>query len=267
MPGLGLVAVFAGSAVLALGYYHAIPDAPRLRARLPNRPSVAGILLFLILFAIGIYIGTQRQGLAKWWLVLALLFDLLIFETFFLLLIRWVKSNTVAVLVSLGAAIAMFWWQMFHPNTIVYNVTFILATLGATTLLVRLNYLRTKMLFVVAVLWSIYDVLSTTLIYPHIYRLSDRPHTSFAFPAVAVGNLTLGSGDFMFLVLFSLILRRDLGWRAAWLHIALQAVALVATITVKPDNAFFPYLTVMSVVFIVTYVISRKWFRVQTQTG
>lgn len=257
-----LTALFAGTALAALGYYRLSPTAEYMRQRLPNKASAAGIILTLL---IGFWVWwTLRDtiGFSRVKFIIGILFNLLIFETIFVLLLKRIRSN---LLVVFGAALATTGFvlaQRVIGGTWVYNLTFMTATLGATTLLVRMDYLRTKFLFVVSGLWMIFDILSVAFVYPQIYRISDRPHNSFLFPAVAAGQVTLGSGDFMFLVLMSLVLFRDFGRRSALMHIGLQALALFITVLAKSRESLFPYLTVMVPIFLIVwlgfYFHSRK---------
>lgn len=256
--GLILSAVFAGLGFLGLAYYRSLPTAEQLQARLPNRISPSGLILAVVLFAIVAWVWQSSQGEIRWRTFFPILFNLLIFETVFIVLLRVMKRNIYPLLIGLVVAVLFWVWQTKYPSTLAFNITFLLAPLGAASLLIRLGYWRTYMLFLVAGLWMIYDILASMFIYPVIYRPALTPVTSFLFPAVAVGQITLGSGDFMFLILFTLGLYRDLGWRSAWLHVVVQSLALFITILVKPNEVQFPYLTVMTPIFILTYILAKK---------
>lgn len=253
-----LAGLFAGTAAMALAYYRLSPATETLRQRLPNKISWAGVLLTVIIVLWLWSIWQTATGYGRIRSIIGMLFNLLIFETALILLFRWIRSNLVAVGISVGFTALMIWLQQSVGGNWVFNLTFILATFGATTLLIKLDYLKTRFLALVGFLWMIFDILSVLYIYPQIYRLADRPRTSFFYPAVAAGNLTLGSGDFMFLVLMTLVLLRDRGRRAACIHIALQSVALVITILVKSRDSLFPYLTVMVPIFFLVWWRSKR---------
>ncbi len=252
---IGLTLLFSATALLALVYYRTVPSIKHLRQRLPNRMSVASLVALVL---IGLWFWWFWQSGSNLRLFIGTLFNFLIFESFFFILLRWIRSNTLAVILSAIAVVGFVWLQREIGGNLVYNLTFMTATLGATTLLVRMEYLRTKFLAIVAGLWVIYDILSVAFIYPQIYRIADRPQTSFIFPAVAVGQVTLGSGDFMFLVLMTTALYRDRGLRWALIHIGLQAVALFVTILVKPRDILWPYLTIMVPIFLLVLLLSRR---------
>ncbi len=256
--GLILSAIFAALGFVGIAYYSYLPTGEELKARLPNRVSPAGFVLALVLLVIIVVTWKTDGGFARWRVFFPILFNLLIFETVFIGLLRIIKINLVALITGLLIAAGFWYWQTKFPSTLIFNITFLLAPLGAASLLIRLGYWRTRFLFVVASLWMIYDIMASIFIYPVIYRPAATTQTSFLFPAVAVGQTTLGSGDFMFLILFTLALLRDLGWRSARLHILIQSLALFITILVKPNEVQFPYLTVMTPIFFITYFIAQR---------
>lgn len=249
--------LFGGAALLGLWYYRTSPSAEQLRARLPNRVSLASLTLLALVGLMVWWVWQTTSGFSRIRLFIGSLFNLLVFESLFLLGLRWFRSNLLVVILSAILTGGLIWIQRSIGGNIVYNVTFIAATLGATTLLIRLNYLRTKLLAVVALLWMLYDILAVAFLYPQIYRIAERPKTSFFYPAVAVGQVTLGSGDFMFLALMTLVLLRDRSWRWAVAHIGVQVVALFVTIILKPPDTLLPYLTVMVPIWLVMWWLSR----------
>lgn len=259
LDAFGLALVFALAALIAVAYYRSLPPEATLRARLPNTPSAAGVIGFLLVSGTAWYLIASTHGLARIQNIIGILFDLLIFETVLLILFRWIRSNLLALLLALLVAVAAWIIQHWYGSVVVYNITFIIATFGATALLTRLRFLRPRLLMMVAALWTIYDVLSSLFIYPIIYRPALHPVTSFAFPAVAVGQLTLGSGDFMFLTLFTLVLFRDYGWRPTWVHIGVQALVLFMVAGLKPTTISIPYLLVMTpIFFMIHWLYSHK---------
>lgn len=263
LDAFGLALVFAMAALLAVAYYRSLPSETALRARLPNTPSAAGVIGFLLVSGVAWYLIASSHGLARVQNIIGILFDLLIFETVLLFVFRWLRSNLLSLLLALATAAIAWYVQHALGSVVVYNITFILATFGATALLTRMRFLRPRLLMLVAALWTIYDVLSSLFIYPIIYRPAQHPVTSFAFPAVAVGQLTLGSGDFMFLTLFTLILFRDYGWRPTWVHISVQAAVLFLVAGLKPTTISIPYLLVMTPIFFLVH----WWFALLAQTN
>lgn len=260
MDFLPLSLLFAAAGGLAMVYYTLVPTAEQLKARLPNKVSGAGLLLAVVIAAVAVYLVRTRSGFGQVSAISTFIFALLAFESAFLLAMRWIKSNTLAVLSGLAFAGALFGLNTANPSFPLFNTIVIVATFGAATLLVRLRYLRTGFLFVVAGLWTVYDVLSTQFILPRIFAPITEPvPTKFLlFPAVTVGHTTLGSGDFTFLVLFALVTLRDLGRLPAVLLVAAETVALLVTgLLITNINQPLPFLVVMVPVFVVVYVISR----------
>lgn len=254
-----LAFLFAFSGFLALGYYHLIPSREELKRRLPNRVGFAGILLTIILGAAVWFIVMNAEGFGRFMRIFTFLLALLVFETAFLLLMRWVRSNVLAVLLALAAAAALFAWQTFAPSLALKNVLIVAAALGAPTLLVRMGYLRTRFLFLVAVLWTLYDVLFVRFLLPRVFLPAQEPTASLLYPALTVGTLTLGLGDVMFLILFALVLVRDAGRRAAMLLIALEAMGLLVTLLIRGDrNISIPFLTVMTPIFFLVFWVARQ---------
>jgi hypothetical protein len=257
---LPLSLLFAGAGGLAMLYYTLVPSAEQLKERLPNKVSGAGLLLAVIIAAVAVYLVRTRSGFGQVSALSTFIFALLAFESAFLLAMRWVKSNTLAVLSGLAFAGALFGLNTANPSFPLFNTIVIVATFGAATLLIRLNYLRTGFLFVVAGLWTVYDVLSTQFILPRIFAPTTEPvPTQFLlFPAVTVGHTTLGSGDFMFLVLFALVTLRDFGRLPAAFLVAAETVALLVTgLLITNINQPLPFLVVMTPVFIVIFLVAK----------
>lgn len=257
MDFLPLAGLFLGTGLLALVYNRLVPPTGQLRERLKNRPGLDGVFLFLVIAAVSYGIVTIVPG----WIalkILAYVFSLLVFETILLAAFRWTKSNVFAVVVSLTGSGFVFFGIIQFPSFLLLNSVLIVATLGATTLLIRLGYLRTRFLFLVAGLWTIYDVLSVVLLYPKVYAPAAEPIPSILFPAVTVGQLTLGSGDFMFLTIFTLIVLRDFGAIASLLLAATETIGLLVTGFFLPERDFaFPFLVVMTPLFVLVYLFSH----------
>lgn len=130
-------------------------------------------------------------------------------------------------------------------------------TLGGATLLIRMKYLRTGILFTVAILCTLYDILLTQYLLPTFTVPVESTTPTFMFPAVTVEGLSLGSGDFMFLVLFALIILRDFGKLPAFILVGAETIGLLAVGLVLPESDFLvPFLLVMTPIFIVVYALS-----------
>lgn len=267
MDFITLSLIFASTGILAIGYYRWVPTADRLRQRLPNRVSWAGVIATLVIGVVLWQIIRSSDGFRTVVYVFTLLLGLLVFESVFLLLIRWLRSNLLAVLISLASAGAMIYLYLGNPTFLWRNVVIIAATLGATTLLVRLAYLRTRFLWLVAGLWTIYDVLVSWFIFPRVFVPVAAPRADLFFPSVVIGTTSLGSGDFIFLVLFTLVLLRDFGVGAALVLLGIETLGLLITgIIISGEEFIIPFLIVMTPIFFITYGAFRWWRRRQNTT-
>ncbi len=245
-----LVLLFFCAGLLAIVYFRAAPSTNRLRDRLPNRPGFDGIFLTLILAGVTWYLVSIVPGgpiLKTYRFIIALL----VFESIFLLALRWIRSTIIALLPSLLLAGLGLAGSLSNPeNGLLMNTLVIVASLGAATLLVRMNFLRSSFFAMVAVLWTIYDVLLAYVLIPRVFVPSQEPQTFSIFPSIMVGELSVGNGDILFLVLFTLITLRDFGVKFAVLVAGLEAAALFATGMLLPENADpFPFLLVMTPIF------------------
>ncbi len=258
MPTYLLPVIFLIAGFLAVLYYRLVPPAEHLRQRLPNQISTAALLLTA---AIGLgvwliirYANTPFLKIAG---VTTLLFYLLAFESVLLLIFRWLRSNVLAVLVSLAIVAIPFIVQYRFPSFELSNALIVAATLGATTLLIRLNLLRTRIIVLAFVLLTFNDILNVTYVLPRL-PLAPYPQTPLPlliFPTVNVAGRVVGSGDFMFLALATLVILRDHGLRPAVVHTVLQTVALLITLVATAGaDALIPYLTVMTPIFLVVYI-------------
>jgi len=248
--------IFFGAGTLALWYYHLVPSTEILRRRLPNRISWAGMVLAIVLTLVLWYIFEHSVGFRRVVNIFTLLMGLLIFETVFLLLIRWLKSNLLALILSLVAAGVIVLPSIIDPTFLWRNVIVVIATMGATTLLIRLNILRTWFLFLLTIVWTIYDVWATQTFYSRVLVPVTEPRPGLIFPSVVVGNTSLGSGDFIFLVLFVLIIFKKFGRLPAMIIIAAETVGLLITGAIVVGTDFIiPFLLIMSPIFFITYGI------------
>lgn len=248
-----LPAIFLVAGLLAVLYYRLVPPADQLRHRLPNRVSAAALVLTAAIgFGVWLIVRFAATPFLKAAGVTTLLFYLLTFESVLLLVFRWFRSNLLAVIVSLIVVVIPFTIQYRFPSFELSNALIVAATLGATTLLIRLNLLRTRIIVLAFVLLTFNDILNVTYILPRL-PLAPYPQTPLPlliFPTVNVAGRVVGSGDFMFLALATLVILRDLGMRAAVIHAGLQAISLLVTLAATTgSDKLIPYLTVMTPIF------------------
>lgn len=255
MEFIPLTILFLGAGLLAMVYYAFVPDAATLRKRLPNRVSFASVFLTIIIGGVVWFVFKSMDGIFQASSILMLIFSLLFFESLFLLSLRWIKNNLLAVLTSLVGSAVVFWLFLSYPSFVLFNSILIIATLGAATLMIRLGYIRTKFLFVVIALWVVYDILFVQFILPRATTITENPYPTFLFPSITVGHVSLGSGDFMFLVLFALAILRDFGKKPALVLVAFQSVGLLITGFLMPESGFvMPFLVIMVPIFFLVYL-------------
>ncbi|MFC1663470.1 hypothetical protein ACFL04_04925 [Patescibacteria group bacterium] len=259
---LGLI--FFGTGLLAIIFINYVPQTEELRQRLPNRISWAGLVLAAVIGYWLWYIFSRSDGFRTVVYIFTLLIGLLVFESIFLLIIRWIKSNLLALIIGLAAANGLVYLYLEMPTFFLRNIIIIVATLGATTLLIRLNLLRTKFLFVVAALWTIYDVLVSLYFYPRVFVPVTAPRPDLFYAPVLIGSTSLGSGDFIFLVLFALVMLRDFGRLPALVLVAAEALGLLVTgLFITSTDTIVPFLLVMVPIFFAVYYFvylkRQKW--------
>lgn len=263
MDFVPLSSIFLATGALAIIFYQLVPSADVLRKRLPNRVTPAALVLVVVLTVVIWLLVRSYSGFALSIRLMTLLFALLFFESLFLLLMRWIRINALALVASLLVAAGVFWVQLTYPSFLLLNSIIVIATLGAATLLIRMGYLRTKLMFVVAALWTLYDIMLVQLILPRVTRETSTPTPTFIFPAVTVGEISLGSGDFMFLTLFTLIILRDFGTLPSIIMVMAEVTGLLVTGLLLPEQGFLvPFLVVMTPIFFIvytaTYFIQRR---------
>lgn len=252
---LPLLFIIAGC--LGIWYYRTVPSGDHLRTRLPNRVSWAAWVVTAVI-AIGIWYISRSLStpFLRFSGATTLLFYLLVFESALLLIMRWTKSNLTAVIVALAVAAIPLTLQLRMPSYFLINVIIVLATLGATTLLIRLNMLRTRLIVLMAVLLTINDAINVWFVLP-LLPLSPLPPEPLPFlilPTVSIAGRVVGSGDFMFLVLATLVIIRDHGQRSALVHVGVQTAALFFTLLVTANrDVLIPYLLIMTPIFFGVY--------------
>lgn len=249
--------LFAGTGVLAMRYYQLVPAAEALKRRLPNRVGVDGVLfaLFLGIAVWAIIVNTTGFLRVAW--VTTLLVYLLVVETLFLILTRWIRSNLLGLLVSAVVAAIPFLLHFRTPSFKLIDLILVLATFGATTLLIRLRLLGTGVIIFLAVLLTVTDVLNVRYLIPQLpLGPVTRPLPLLIFPVVTVGRSVLGLGDLMFLVLATVVMLRDFGRRPAIALIVVESIALLVTgLIVSARDILFPFLLVMTPIFLMMYLV------------
>jgi len=261
MPTLILPLLFLTAGFLAIYYYRLIPSATELRQRLPNKVSWAAMVLtFFIGLAIWLIFHHSETPFRKISGLTTLLFYLLTFETILLLLFRRTSSNLVAVIGALAVTLVPFTVQFYRPSHALSNLVIIVAVMGATALLVRLGYFRPRLMILLAVLLAINDALNVYFLVPRLGLTPvSQPQPLLIFPVVTIGSRIVGSGDFMFLVLTTLIILREFGRRLALIYAAAQSLALFATfLIIVRFPGDFPFLTVMTPIFLATFFIGGR---------
>lgn len=255
MDFIFLSAIFLASGLAAMWYYRTVPEAGELRHLLPNKVSATSVIMALFIGGFGVYLLLYYQGFSRIAQALVFVFTLLTFESLLLLLLRWIKRVPIAVVLSGLVAVGVFWLYMVNPNFFLQNAIIVVMTLGAATLLIRLSFLRTWYLFLITFLWVVYDFLFVNYILPRYTVPVSTPEPTLLYPAVTAGQVSLGSGDFMFFILFTLIMARDFGFKPAAIVVGIETVALLITGLVLPESGFsVPYLAVMAPIFIIIYV-------------
>lgn len=258
MDFVPLSIIFLATGALAIVFYQLVPSAEELRRRLPNRVTPAALILVVVLTVIIWLLVRSYSGFALSIRLMTLLFALLLFESLFLLLMRWIRVNALALVVSLFIAGFVFWIQLTYPSFVLLNSIIVVATLGAATLIIRLGYLRTRLMFIIAALWTLYDIMLVQFILPRVTRETSTPTPTFIFPAVTVGEISLGSGDFMFLTLFTLVMLRDFGVLPALIVAIAEVTGLLVTGLVLPEQGFLvPFLVIMTPIFFLVYLATH----------
>ncbi|MDD5040050.1 MAG: hypothetical protein PHY34_02780 [Patescibacteria group bacterium] len=268
MDFIYLAILFVGCGLLSVVYYCAVPPREVLAQRLPNKPSVEAVVLTAVLGATIWYIIATYDGVQRIRHIAELVFALLFFESAFLFFMRWLQRNIFAVSLSLVVTVGVFYWFIRSPNFFIQNGVIIIATLGAATLLVRLKYLKSIYLFILAALWIPYDFFLVSHVLPAVTTATAAPQPTFLYPAVTVGVISLGVGDFMFMTLFTLVLLRDFNGSSAIVHLLAQGCALLITGLLVPESGFIvPFMVVMTPIFFAVYIGSYIARRRQLRSG
>jgi len=249
--------MFLAAGLLGSFYYVCIPNKEKLKERLPNKPSVESVVLFLLICLMVWHIFSNYDGLQRAARVIALIIGLLLFETLFFMLMKWIKRNWLNALISSVIVIAVFWLHFATETFITFNTIIILATLGGTAYLIRSGLVKTWLVFLLTALWMPYDFYFVTNVLPKFTKTTADPYPFFAFPSVTVGDLSLGVGDFVFLALYTFVLVKDFNKKVAIIHAVLQGVGLlIAGYIVSLHDYTVPFLLILSPIFFVVYFVA-----------
>ena len=256
-----LTFIFICAGLVSIYYFKKAPEKEILKQRLPNKISLSGVIAWLIVGLAFWLIFKYNSGFTRIALIFTLFFSLLVFETFFLLILKFIKSNLLTVILSFLMTAIIFGLYLLFPSFTFRNAIIILATLGASTLLIKLDYLKKWTLFTLAILWTGYDIYATLNFYPQVLVPVTEPQKTFFFPAVITGSVSLGSGDFIFLVLFILLILRNFGPVAAFLLLAAETLGLLIAGFFLSSETIIPFLAVMTPVFLLIYLISYIYYK------
>jgi len=251
-----LTFVFICAGLVSIYYFKKAPEKEMLKQRLPNKISWSGVTAWLIVGLAFWFIFKYNSGFTRVSLIFTLFFSLLVFETLFLLILKFIKSNLITVILSFLMTAIIFGLYILFPSFTFRNAIIILATLGASTLLIKLDYLKKWILFTLAILWTAYDIYATLNFYPQVLEPVTEPQKTFFFPAVITGSVSLGSGDFVFLILFTLLLLRNFGLLSAFVLLAAETVGLLIAGFFLSSDTIIPFLSVMTPVFLLIYFVS-----------
>lgn len=252
-----LAVVFVITGFVGLWYFSAIPDKDTLKKRL-SRSIPLSLGIIAIIGVVVWYIFSQYNGFSRVFRLAPVLYGLMLFEASFLLLIRWIKSNYIAASISLLFSILVLSLHERVDSFLTFNAIIITSFIGATAFLVRLRIIRSWLVMTPAVVFVYYDWYFVNNVYTQFTKPSVDPHPVFLFPAVTIGDISLGGGDFLFLLLFSFILFLRFGMQSAYVHIGLQGLGLlVAAYFVARTEAIVPFMLVMIPIFFIVWLFFR----------
>lgn len=260
---LYLSLMFLGAGLLGTFYYGLIPNKETLKKRLPNKPSIESVILFLVICILVWQIISNYEGLQRSSAIVALILGLLLFETIFFLLMRWIKKNWLNAIISALIVIGVFVLHYANENFVTFNLIIILATIGGTAFLMRTGMVKTWLVFLLTVLWMPYDFYFVANVLPKYTKATADPYPFFAFPSVTIGYISLGVGDFVFLALYTFVLVNNFNRKVAIIHAVVQAIGLLIAgyiVSIKEIN--IPFLLVLSPIFFIiyftTYLINKQ---------
>lgn len=252
---LYLSLMFLGAGLLGTFYYGSLPDKDDFKKRLPNKPSIESVVLFLIICVLVWQIFANYQGLQRSSMIVALVLGLLLFETLFFLFMRWVKSNWLNALISALIVVGIFVLHFSNENFITFNLIIIFATIGGTAFLMRAGIMKTWLVFLLTFIWMPYDFYFVAHVLPKYTKATADPYPFFAFPSVTIGDISLGVGDFVFLALYTFVLVNKFDKKVAVIHAVVQGIGLLVAgyiVSIKEIN--IPFLLVLSPIFFIIYL-------------
>jgi len=250
---LSLTFILAG--LLGLVYYNYLPNRQVLQQRLRRSIPISLMILAIIGAAIW-YLIENFEGYYLMTNITALMYTLFLFETFFVLLLKWIKSNYLAFVSSLLISSVVIYLHYQLNNFLIFNIILIAAFIGLAAFLSRLEFLRTWLIMAIAGVFMVFDLFYVNYLFPTFTRAAEDPSPVFLLPAVTIQGISLGGGDFVFLFLFSFLLVRQFGVKPALIHVFLQGIGLLLTsYYVTQTDTVFPFLTVLVPNFFLNYFV------------
>lgn len=255
-----LTLLFAFAGVMAIVFHKLVPDGATIKQRFPiKRAHLRDIALPLIVIGIGTLLWFMTGGNDRSAVFQSFIIALLALESGLLLLMRRFRSTiSLSVMAGLcGLAAFAVSWTFKLPA--VDMLLFVFGTLGAWTLAQRLGFLKVPFLMFIVLGLTAFDYYNITSL-TTTAATSGTAVGSQSMLLVSIGEEALGIGDFVFLSLCTLALIAQFGNMTALLFLAVESFILLLTGFIPtPNGFFFPYLLVMTPVFLVVYSIA--WVR------
>ena len=255
-----LTLLFAFVGVMAIIFHKIVPDGATIRKRFPLRGArLRDIALPLIIIAIGTILWFNTPHANRTAIFQSFVIALLALESGLLLLIRRFQSTiNLSFMAAVCGSIAFtLSWTLKLPA--VDMLLFVFGTLGAWTLAQRLGFLNVPFLMVIVLGLTVFDFYNVT----SLTNTVTTPGTAISSSnmlLVSIGEEALGIGDFIFLSLCTLALIARFGNKTALLFLTVESLILLATGFIPATNGFFfPYLLVMTPVFLIVYLVA--WVR------
>lgn len=254
-----LTLLFAFAGAMAIVFHKLVPDGATIKQRFPiKKARVRDIVLPLIVIGVGMLLWFMTGGDDRTAVFQSFIIALLALESGLLLLMRRFQSTiSLSVMAGLCGLLAfLISWAFKIPA--VDMLLFVFGTLGAWTLAQRLGFLNGWFLMVVVLGLTAFDYYNVTTL-TTTATTTGTTVSSSSILLVSIGEEALGIGDFVFLSLCTLALIAQFGGITALVFLTIESFILLATGFIPSSGFFFPYLLVMTPVFIVVYWIA--WIR------
>ncbi len=261
-----LTLLFAFAGIMAIVFHKLVPDSATIKQRFPiKRARLRDIALPLVVIAIGTLFWFNTNSDNRTAMFQSFIIALLALESGLLLLMRRFQSTiSLSIMTGLcGLAAFVISWTFKLPA--VDMLLFVFGTLGAWTLAQRLGLLNVWFLMVIVLGLTAFDYYNVTSL-ATTAATSGTTVGSQSMLLVSIGEEALGIGDFIFLSLCTLALIARFGSVTALLFLAAESLILLATGFIPaPNGFFFPYLLVMTPVFLIVYLVA--WMRKRASSG